>query len=418
MVASAEHTPVFNVIARWRERAIYALLFLFPIFGVSLGHWFSGIFSIIVLISLTCLFNKTQYRIYPEERWMLYLLAAYFATFILSALLNGWGESQTRSLGVEIRYLAVIPVYFMLRCFPQAGRYLLAGGILAALVLAAHAYCDLYVFDKARAWGRYSPNLFGSFAALIAAWLLIEWRFHPVSKSYLLPFCGAALFAVALSGSRGAYLGLFVMIFFVAMVSLSHWRRYVAIVLVLSGLALTYIVVDGVKERVDLAVQETGEYFSGEEGGRYEQRLSGTAVRFEMWRFVGKVFVSEPILGIGRGNYSAVADEYIKDGKIHPDVGEHGHPHNAYTEALISRGIIGISFFLLMLLYPLYYFYHTRQLSPHTALLGMAHILGFMVFSLTDASTFIKGNFASIFLLYLVVFFSWHVRKIREVKVQ
>ena len=417
MVAVSENIPMVGGIAKWRERLVCGLLFLFPVFGVSFGHWFSGIFSLIFLISLTCLFNRAQYRIHPEERWMLYLLAAYFATFILSALINGWSDLQTRYLGVEIRYLAVIPIYLMVRQFPHAWRYLLAGGVLAALALAAHAYCDVYVLDRARAWGRYSPNLFGSFAALIAVWLLVEWRFKPATKSYLLPFCAAALFAVALSGSRGAYLGLIVMVFFVVVTSLSSWRRYAMIALVFSAMALAYGFIDEVKERVDLAVQETEEYFSNAGTISHEQQLSGTAVRFEMWHFIGKVFENEPLFGIGRGNYSAVAAEYIKEGKIHPDVGDHGHPHNAYAEALISRGILGVTVMLLLLFYPLYYFYHTRQLSPETALLGMTHILGFMVFSLTDASTFIKGNLLSVFLLYLALFFSWHVRKVREAKV-
>jgi len=133
-----------------------------------------------------------------------------------------------------------------------------------------------------------------------------------------------------------------------------------------------------------------------------------------MWRFSGIAFWDAPVFGMGRGNYAEVAQGYASAGRIRADVADSAHPHNAYVEALLSRGAVGLVAFLLMTLYPLYYFMSTRQRATYTALLGTVHIAGLMVFSLTDASTFIKGNFISVFLLYLAVLFSWHVRSVRD----
>jgi len=416
VIEGVKKTLAISSFSLWRERLVYSLLFLFPLFGVSLNHWFSSIYVLIFIVSLTCFMEKKGPALGREERILLYLIAGYFMTFILSAVANEWAELQTRYLGVEIRYLAAIPIYLMIRNYTDAPRWLLAGVMIAALIAGTQAYCDVSMLNKARAWGVYSPNLLGSYAAILAVWLLIELRFQLKEKWWLIPLCISALLAVALSGSRGAYLGLLMMGFVIIVMTMSNWRRYTALAVMVVALALTYMMVDEVKDRVDIAVVEVGDYLSKTESVDYERSLDGTAVRFEMWRFVGRVFVDKPIFGIGRGNYVSVANEHIQAGTVHPDVGEHAHPHNAYAEALISRGAVGLSAFLLMLFYPLYYFFSTRSQAQYTALLGVAYIVGFMVFSLTDASTFIKGNFSSVFLLFLVVIFSWHVREVRAAK--
>ncbi len=416
MVVGIEAVSVINRMAQWRERMVCSLLFLFPVLGVSLSHWFSGIYVLIFLISLTTLYRPQREPLFPEERLLLYFIAAYFLTFILSSLINGWSELQTRYLGVEIRYLAVIPIYLMLRSYRQAGCWLLWGCMAAAIVVAAQAYFDVYVANLSRATGRYSPNLIGPFAAMIAAWLLIQWRFQYGKRWLLLPLFVAALFAVALSGSRGAYLGLVVMILLIVVMSLASWQRYVAVIVVIIGLVGAYATVGVVKERVDFAIEETSTYFVNEISGNSSQQITSTSTRLEMWRFSGMAFWKAPVFGVGRGNYAAVAHEYFSAGKIRSDVANSAHPHNAYVETLLSRGIVGLIIFLLMILYPLYYFISRRQQASYTALLGTVHIAGLMVFSLTDASTFIKGNFVSVFLLYLAVLFSWHVRCVREAK--
>ncbi|HED40950.1 MAG TPA: O-antigen ligase family protein [Chromatiales bacterium] len=420
MVAASENLSVMASIAIWRERTIYALLFLFPLLGVSLDHWFSGIFVIIFLISLPCLFNKVNYQLYPEERMMLYLLAAYFATFILSALVNGWTELQTRYLGVEIRYLAAVPIYLLLRQSPDAAHWLLKGCVLATLLLGLQAYCDIYVLNLYRAEGVYSPNLFGPFAAMIAVLVLAIWQTGNKRKGWarwLLPLLSlSALFAVALSGSRGAYAGLMVMV--VVWLSMSLRRQHLLIAFVVVGLGVTavYNSVDSVQKRVDRVVTDVETYLSIEDMASYEGDLLGNVQRLEIWRTAILIFKQAPFVGVGRGNFEQVADDYADKGLVHASGVKAGHAHSAYLDVLASRGVVGFLVFMAMLLYPLHLFFSTRTQSPDSAMMGIIFLTGFMAFSVTDASTFLKGNFASIFLLYLAAFFSWHVRKVHEAK--
>ncbi len=166
-------------------------------------------------------------------------------------------------------------------------------------------------------------------------------------------------------------------------------------------------------QRVDKSVAEVTNYFQKlEEGEHYAG--SGSAVRLEMWRAGWLVFRDAPVLGVGRGHYTGAVQQYVEQGRLPPAVAQHSHAHNAYVDMLIAGGVVGLVLFLGVLFYPLYYLFKSYRLSPETAIFGILHITGFAAFSLTDASTIIKGNFVSIFLLGMTVFFSWHLRQVNE----
>jgi len=76
------------------ERLIYLLIFLFPIAGMSVRHWITNIFNLLVLIALFTL-KKPRTALLKQEKIFLWICAAYFAMFIISSLINDWGKTQT-----------------------------------------------------------------------------------------------------------------------------------------------------------------------------------------------------------------------------------------------------------------------------------------------------------------------------------
>ena len=102
-------------LAQLKEWSVYGLVFLFPVAGIGVRHWFSTIFALLLLISLWDLVKYWGKRplLHKEEKVWLWLCAAFFVSFLVSALINGWGHVQSRSLGVDIRYLMVVPLYLM-----------------------------------------------------------------------------------------------------------------------------------------------------------------------------------------------------------------------------------------------------------------------------------------------------------------
>jgi len=405
----------------WREKIVYGVLFLLPIAGITVRHWISASFTVLAVLSLPNLFKERD-ELKQEERIFLWICAAFFAVFLISALINGWTDLQTRYLEKEIRVLLIIPIYLMLRSCPDAGKWILRGGAIGALVILAYSVFDVYVLHMPRAEGAYSPNLLGPFAVLLAFWLLTAWRFEnekPVIRILMLVASVAAVLSVALSGSRGAYLGLIVVA--ATWLAMNFKGRWLA----LAGLAaagLTFAVFsmsDTVADRTRLALSELKEYVQVDDvtllEGRFdagEGRLGSVSTRIEMWRVSVMFFKDNPIWGIGRGNYVNEVGKYVDQGLVHAEVAEHANPHNAFLEIVVSKGLSGLVIFMALLFFPLIYFVRTFRLCRKTAMLGIIHIIGFAVFSLTDASTFIQGKFLAIFLLYLAIFFAWHTRSI------
>ncbi len=401
--------------ARCKEWLIYSLVFLFPIAGVSVRHWFSSIFVILVLISLWDLVRKWGKRpaLFQEEKIWLWLCAAFFLSFLISSFLNGWGHLQNRALGVDVRYLLVVPLFLMLRQYPAAWHFLLAGLMFSAPILAAQAYYDVEVLHLARAQGPYSPNLLGPVAALVVVWLLSSWTKQGRLRWLLPVLVIAGLWAVAMSGSRGAYLGLLTMLLVWCGLCVKGWWRVPVLLLIIAIPVATYQAVPSVKHRVDGAVSETGVYFEKLMQG--EHKVDGAInVRFEMWRAGWMVFKDAPFFGVGPSNYTEAVQKYVGKDGLPAAVAHHGQAHNAYVDILMSRGIVGFVIFLAMLFYPLYCFLKPRSQLPTTAIFGIVQIVGFSVFSITDASTFDKGNFASIYLLCMTVFLSRHLAEAKK----
>lgn len=399
----------------WRERAVYVLLFLLPVGGVSVRHWISTTFALLFLLSLPEILRRPR-DLLPAERHLFAIVAAFFAIFVVTALANGWTEVQTRYAGREVRFLLLIPIYLMVRRYPDAGLWLIRGSIPAGFVYCAQALYDTYYLDLLRAQGVYSPNLLGPLAALSAVFLLVHWRIdrdRPWLRAAIALSIAAALVAVALSVSRGAFVGLLGMLFVWGAFRF-RGRYYVA---ALAGIVLfallSYNVSDHVRRGIDAAVTEMVRVVEAGDVTDMKGPLGSVPARLEMWHVSLLIFRDNPVLGVGRGNYLDAVQEYVERGAVHCDVARYSHPHDAYLEVLVSKGILGLATLLALLLYPLGFFLRTRQASAHTALLGALLISGIALFSLTDASTYIKGNYIAYFVTYLSVLVAWHMHRLR-----
>ena len=398
-----------NIDIPWKDKIAYLLLFLFPVAGMSVRHWISAIFTFLVLLSFFYLSKKAA-PLLKEEKTLLWILGIFFAVFLITALANGWTERQTKYLGVEVRYLFAIPLYLMVRQLPQAGIWVLRGCVVGGMALGAQAFYDIEVLKWGRAVGVYSSNLLGPYAVLVIFWTTITFnKDKKLLIRSLIPISVAcSVYAVLMSGSRGAFFGFTVLL--MVWIILNHdFRR---VVLATGSLVVFIILVYGlstnVSTRIDDTFNELHSLIKIDNVDVDRDLVGGIDARLEMWRASLQLIKEHPVLGIGRGNYEVVMPEYIEKGRVPKSLEEHGlgHPHNAYLEAFVSKGVVGFLVFMVLLIYPLWCMAKNYKLSASMSLLGILHVLGFMVFSLTDASTFIKGNYSTIFLLFLIVFLS------------
>lgn len=398
----------------WRERAVYSLLFLLPVAGMSVRHWLSATFLLLTLLALPELWRR-PWHLERREQALLAILGAFFALFVVTSLANGWGEAQTGYISREVRFLAALPIYLLLRRLPEAGMWLVRGSVVGGFTLLAQALYDIYVLHSFRAQGVYSPNLLGPFAAYLCAFMFVLWRIERAWRPVVLASIAAALAALALSVSRGGYLGFIGMASVWAIVRFRGRHLLAPVVGLLVVVVLAYGLSSHVRSGVDTAARQIAGAVQGERLAEHGT-LASVPARLEMWRVSILIFQDHPLLGVGRGNYTQAARQYVEQGRAHPEVVQHSHPHSAYFEALVSKGVFGLLNLLAMLFVPLYVFARGYRRTPATALLGVLHITGFALFSLTDASTIIKGSYITIWLVYLATFFAWHIRALEKHK--
>jgi O-antigen ligase len=399
------------------EGLTYSLLFLFPIAGMLITGWLTNIYNFLFLLGLIYLRKRTQ-ALRQEERVYLIICAVYFSIYILSSLVNGWGKIQTHDLGTEMRFLLIIPIYLLVREQAASWRWLLFGSLLGILFIFVQSYYEVHWQGRATAWGAYSKNLIGPFAALLAFWVLFLWqeRTSVYFKIAIIIAFVLAVLATALSGSRGGYVGLVAM--FAAWLLLQFRTRWaLAIAIVVFGLLLlVYQKSSIVNQGVNRAVSSFQVYMHDPDIAHSKIPMGSTEIHLEMWRAGKYFFPDHPILGVGPGNYQATAKKYAQEGKVNPAIALHGHPHNSFLEALYSKGIIGLMLLLLLLYYPFYIMFKTRAQSRMSAGLGMLHIIGISAFSLFDASPILMNNYTSILLLGIAVFFSHHLNQLAQKK--
>ncbi|HEX7045610.1 MAG TPA: O-antigen ligase family protein [Burkholderiales bacterium] len=392
---------------------MYVLLFLMPIAGVSVRHWFSGTFLLLTLLSLPELWRR-PWHLTRTERTLLAVLAAYFAVFVVTGLAHGWDESQTRYLGREIRFLAAVPIYLAFRRLPDGGLWLVRGGVIGAVVVFAQALYDVGVLGLPHARGAYSHTLLGPYAAMLAVFALVSWHIERPGSWWrrLIPVAASlAVAAMFLSASRGALLGLVGMLFAWTVLKFRGWRLAVAPMVVIAILLAGYLVVPPFKHRIDIAAKEIVSLVRGEgpvraPGQDYLQSVSG---HVEIWRAALMIVRDHPVVGVGAGGFKEAAHRYVEQGRAHPEAIRHSHSHSAYLESMVSKGMFGLFALFAMLGVPLYVFVRDG-LSSAVATLGVVHVVGFSLFSLPDASTIIKGNYIAIWLVYLTAFFAWQMR--------
>ncbi|MCP4768129.1 MAG: O-antigen ligase family protein [Gammaproteobacteria bacterium] len=76
--------------------------------------------------------------------------------------------------------------------------------------------------------------------------------------------------------------------------------------------------------------------------------------RVELWKTGWKIFLENPVTGVGVGGFQVTARANSERYQVSKAVGLYKYAHNQYIAALATRGIPGLILFLLLLTLPLY----------------------------------------------------------------
>jgi O-antigen ligase len=407
-----------------------ALLFVFPLFVVSIRHWASGIYIGLCVLAIYGV-RKGWPPLTREERTFVAILLLYVGSAVVSNTLSGWTPASIRWSEADVRFLFAAFLFLFLRTHPHSVIWLVRGLPVAAVLVGIQAIYATF-FGGGRIEGPYGPIFFGDIAALLAALSVAALRLptYPAPVRFPLHLAGAVmgLVAVVLSGTRNAWLAAAVTLPLALFLALqgAHRRQVRRIALVASGsvlgvVAFAVLAVPGLTtERLNSALQEAASYRQVETPtDRDSVALTSVGFRLEQWRIGLAVFMERPILGHGVGNIGREINRHVEAGTAsrvlyveEAELGRPTHLHSAYFDALTYKGVVGFVLLLAVLLYPAYLAIRLRLKSPDAGALVLLHSVAFVVFSMTE-DPFIRNNFTSV---YLVLATSFLVLLLEEAK--
>lgn len=396
------------------------LIFAFPVFAISVRHWASAIFSFLVVLSLIRLPNiwKTL-ELTALERLLLLAMTLFFASYVLSSLVNGWDEGSWRILGKELRFLGFLPLYAYLRSLPNTEHAIGLGSIVGIPINFVLVSYELWWLNLSRGdVGVYGSLFSGPFTVLMLVAACAYLCGRPVSRLRTVTFWAVSVLAagVAFQMSRSAILGFLIWGFLYSIWIARNLR-------ILAGAVSVFLVTlfflgqeIGAEKLPDFTkvFDECVDYFADDQASDSGARpLIETSVgtRLELLRASFHVFRDFPAFGVGGYNFQNVINDYVAQGLVSQSLQNANHPHNVFAEVLVSKGLFGfLVFFAVLLISARICWSGFLNTTGHIGHFGLIYLIVISAMMLTESAIAIKGNFISTFLLFLAVYCGSSVR--------
>lgn len=328
-----------------------------------------------------------------ERRWLLYvglaLCAPLLATFASEVR---YDKFVFNLLDAPSRFVAAVPLLLALRRLPA--RVLAASDL--SFALGAFASLGVIVFAP-HDWGdgrlgsRFlDPIHFGDVAlvlGLMSALSLHWWRSDSkAARAFKFAGLGAGLLASVMTGSRGAWLALPLLILLLVVLrrrsgkSLLQWLW-----LPLAGIVLAagaYWGSAGVRERVASVAGDLVLYRQG-------NLDTSIGIRLQLYRAAAREIPEHPVFGLGPNGFAESMTPLVAQGAVTPVAAQfgRGETHNQMLAYTANYGLLGALAGIALYLVPAMLFWRSRAAADpgvrKAARLGLVFVLGFVVFGCT-----------------------------------
>jgi O-antigen ligase len=300
------------------------------------------------------------------------------------------------------RYLVWVlaPIVLIgLRGLPLNAEAFFIGGALAAIVACTRALYMVTVEGVYRpAPGANNPILFGNTSLLLAMLCLSGFLYSAKEmatayRTLLLIGTLAGLYASFLSGSRGGWISLPLLVIILGIHSLRfrRWRQFIALVLITAiGAGLSFAPGSPVPERLREA-REDLEQYARTWGKPHQDRVVGGGVgnRLEQYLVSGYAVPNHVLIGRSHSEIMKLKTELVLQGKIHSSAADPHFisVHNELIDHLLQRGVVGL--LALIIFYALIIREFSRSPNPPSSLVGpklFGTVMGFALieFGLTN----------------------------------
>ena len=400
------------------------LLLMYPLFATVVRHWNSTLFGLIVLLGLVYFFTqrrKDNLVLHKYERVFLWLLVGNFLVFLLTSLINLPEDVKEIRFDIELRFLLVIPLYFLLLKIRTGFKCFTYGAIVSVFIAVGFCLYEI-VYKAGNAFTGIYSHLYTGPNILIYA--MISGYYLFAERSFKKPFAWMLAIGVILSAtysiyytySRVTYFGMLAVAVLAAGLFARKWWKYASIAIIFLFVVIIGLSSGNVSSRMSTAYKEFTDYMALTETDKRITASIGTSVgtRLEMWRAAPLVLRDHTLFGVGNGNYKQAMQKYIESKELNPVVAQHGHAHNVFVNVLIVKGLLGLVITCLVLFYPLYVYIKTFRKSQFSASIGISFICLIFLISMNETAPFVKANFVATFLIISLVIFQNHMQNVKR----
>jgi (heptosyl)LPS beta-1,4-glucosyltransferase len=344
-----ESAPPARAVPVWLERGTALSLFLALSLGLVVPKVAGAAFVLLGLTATVWLLlggRRSSRPLTSTERLVQASIIAFLAVWVLGWLVNGLHPAGLDALSLMARLLLVIPLLLMLRHLPDLDGAWWAGLASGALIAGAYAswsYLSGQVGEHGeRVVGTTNPLYFGGLALAFAMMLLPRLRDDALTTpTRVLTALAvmAAMTASALSGSRGAWVALpillLIFLFTLGRSQPTRWRFGVPAALMALAMMFMLSPISPMNERAENAARDISALVQGEHAeGTIGRRLM-------LWSIALEAIRQEPLTGIGPGVYPGLVEDAVAAGQLPEDFSDYRHPHNAYVSAWLQAGPLG-----------------------------------------------------------------------------
>ncbi|UOE80942.1 O-antigen ligase family protein [Vibrio splendidus] len=361
------------------KESVILFIILLPVY-----FSFSGLFlyenspkNLQALIAISLLLSIYQFGInHVKQQFVknkiLWCITLFISYGLYQKHLHGFSSGLIKTYGFLLLYFIVIPEYL----FSKVKSHLLNLSLVASICSLAYFYQQDVLLDRNRmSWGIgvLHYTVMSSWLACFALYKLTTTKDKfIILKSVLVISISAFLIIETQARSAFASLSFLAVGYFLFTVikNKKHMAFFsIAILLLISILTQ----VPAIKDRVS----ETENEISMIKDGKLQSSLG---LRVQMWEAATYMVAEKPIIGVGKEHY-AIKSELAENHIIDPIVVKFSHYHNGYVDILVKSGIVGLSFIIFLLSYPLYIWTKNRNKECFPCLsLGLLY----MISSLTN----------------------------------
>lgn len=353
-----------------------------------------------------------------EEKLIRFSVFLLLSSLLISFFQQNAGVSRLAVVADDLSKTLIVVLTFSVLYWlkPKSYSWLIASVTLASFIAGMITLYDMHTgLGRAhRVYG--APVYFGDLSMLLGILSLVFSAVFYGKNWYLFVLvlvsgiCG--IFASLYSGTRGGWIVLLTLPFLLFLIQDKPLRNRLlwGILLVFTlGVIILVVVENPVKLRL---IQAYGDVNSIVEGGSYIHSSLGG--RFELFKVAVSAFLSNPVFGIGLGEFYKYKLDYIQSYPETAAIGWFKHPHNDYLYILSGLGIVGFSLYAFFIIWLWKMFKSTFLEGAKEARIlgfsGLVVLVSFMDFALS--SSFWSSSLGHGAFYFLVTALFFHIQRI------